>query len=146
MIVTHKRNKHLSSIKNTILGLFYSMFRLQISVCFNNHSKYCLLEENKLNWNKIIGKASLAYSCKKGHKDSDMLVWRYNSKINKFEIARYWRKDYAFQYDILATLENDMPFSMIVKFSGLRPTTFWFGGSQKPNKDLEYKIKFKINR
>jgi len=144
MIVRHKKNKHSASLWNTFIGLFYSMFTTQITICFNNYSKYCLRDENKMNWNKIVGKASLRYDLEKGHKDSDMLVWRYNPKLNKFQIASYWRNNYSFQYDIIATLENNEPYTLIKKFNGFRPTTFWFGGSQAPNKDLEYQIKFNI--
>lgn len=140
--VKHRKGKRLVNIFLTIYCLWKSFFVKKIVLCFSENSKYDI--NNQYQWNKIIGRGSLNYDFKSNqHKESRMIVWRYNKKLNVFQIAEYKRKNYIFVYNIVSNLKVNQKAEFVCKFRGIKPLAFYFGGQDKPNKDIEYLIRFK---
>lgn len=143
MTVKHFKNKRLPTIWNTIVGFFASYFAKSLTLKFTENSKYQI--DNSKQWNKIIGRSGFCYDFKrKKRKSSKMIVWRYNHSLELFQVAEYSRTDWEFNYNIITNIEigEEQTFST-GKLNGFLPTSFYFGGRDKPNKDLEYQINFK---
>jgi hypothetical protein len=144
MIIRHYKSKHLADFITTIKGLWFSYFRQGCYLRFTEEAKYSI--DNKYQWNKIIGRGGLLYDFKhKKRKSSKMVVWRYNPDINLFQVAEYQNRNYQHSYNIILNLDPNEQGYVPFNFKGIIPLSFYFGGSEKPNKDLYYTIKFTKN-
>lgn len=143
MIIKHREGKHIASFFNTVYVFFNSLFKRNIILKFTEESKYFLDNKNKLNWNKIVGKGGLIYSCKKKRKNEVFLVWRYNRDKDIFEIAEYYRENFTFFFHIVKTVKINEKYSFNINFlRGIIPLTPWFGGSKPSPKDVKYSLNF----
>lgn len=140
-LVIHRKGKRLPDLKMVLKGLFYSLFPNKITIEFVEDSKYDI--ETQSQWNKIYGRGGIWYDFKnKVHRDSKMLVWRYNKKTDLFQIAEYERNDYEFSYNVTHSIEANQRVTIRPKFKGIKPLSFYFGGRSTPNKTIYYLIKF----
>jgi hypothetical protein len=140
MIIRHYKGKHLTDFIATIKGLWFSYFCHGCYLRFTEEAKYKI--ENKYQWNKIIGRGGLLYDFKyKKRKFSKMVVWRYNPDVNLFQVAEYQNKNYQHSYNIILNLDPSEKGYIPFNFKGIIPLSFYFG-SEKPNKEIYYTIKF----
>lgn len=134
-VIEIKQGKHNAGFFDKFETYWYSIFKKNtpIYLMFPNAAKY-YLPNNQGDWNKVIGRKGFK-SKKVGNsrilKTEQYIVWRYNIKKDVFEIAKYWRENYEFDYEIIQTIK---PFEVskpidISWFESPLPGGAYFGGN-----------------
>ena len=134
-VIQIKEEKHNAGFFDKFETYWQSTFKKNkpVYLMFPNAAKY-YLPNNQGDWNKVIGRKGFK-SKKIGNsrilKTEQYIAWRYNIKKDVFEIAKYWRENYEFNYEIIQTLK---PFEVsrpidISWFKSPLPGGAYFGGN-----------------
>ena len=155
-IVKHKKNKHYGILP---LPFFVSKKHLTFRIKFTEDSKYDVVDQ--IAGNKIFGLTKSLLD--KHHKNSVRFIWRYYK--NEFQIGvRYYingesnnyyfdkvniNEEYVLRMEcisnkVICSLNDD---KIEILFDSAISNYKWFlfpyfGGSSKPNKNIEYKLKY----
>lgn len=145
--IKHKAGKHYPPLSTMLKIMWWSLFKPNVSFIFTEESKYDIGNTDQLDWNKTIGKASLAYRFKTkgkkraGHKKEQILVWRFNKIKNVFEYTKYWREDYQFNWHKPVEIKPNLvtpPIKTKGFFKSFKAIPPHFGGNKTPNRNISY--------
>ncbi len=153
-IVKHKKNKH----GLLPLPFFISRKQLTFKISFSESSKYAVADQ--IAGNKIFGITTSLLN--KHHKNSVRFIWRYY--LGEFQIGvrfyingeannKYFSKvnmneDYVLRMEcignkVICSLNDEKTEILFNTISKYKWFLFpYFGGSSKPNKNIEYKLKY----
>jgi len=146
IVVNHSAGKHHADFRDK-KSMVFSAKNRNITVEFNESCKY--IHEHQLSWNKIFGRGWQVFINDNGNRYrafEDILTWRYNPRLDGWEIAQYSRNEGVMSWTIIDTLNMSNPIGTYslefipMLYDGV--ITAYFGGRIPAPHDMYYRAKF----